>query len=399
MENKNFCIKPFNSLQVSTTGDILTCCKIKPKLSDYKGNRNFNIKQNSIVDFWKSDYLKYLQTEFLDQRRPKECKQCWNDEQNNVKSERQFANQHYKIIGNKKPEYYLKHLKKENVDHPEDYNLDITNLCNLKCYMCGGGSSSKLLVENNDLGIEKLNQKDFDMEQEKIDYLIEEIVSHNVTNITLQGGEPLINPKIILLLKKVSQTDMAKNLSVWITTNGTMYTKEIFNTLQKFKTVKLIFSVDGVEKTNNYLRFPSKWDNIESNIKAFKKLQNASFQITFTVQNLNLLDIKNIIDVSNKHNIHLKLNLLNYPIYLKLNVLPKKTLEIALKNLKSINNNDVVHVTNFNRIKEIVIQAIEKKENVQKELEFFKSIMKKRDKYRNISMKNYLPELAEHLNI
>ena len=62
-----------------------------------------------------------------------------------------------------------------------------------------------------------------------------------VTNITLQGGEPLLNPKIISMLERLGTREIANNLSIWITTNGTQYTENLFKTLSKFKTVKIIF--------------------------------------------------------------------------------------------------------------------------------------------------------------
>jgi uncharacterized radical SAM superfamily Fe-S cluster-containing enzyme len=122
-------------------------------MSNFKEKSFFNIRENSINDFWNSDYRNYVKNEFLEGNILPECSLCQRNEKQNIKSERQFANQHYGILGNKPGNYYLKHLKKENLEHPEDYNLDITNLCNLKCYMCTGTSSSKLLIENNDLGI------------------------------------------------------------------------------------------------------------------------------------------------------------------------------------------------------------------------------------------------------
>jgi MoaA/NifB/PqqE/SkfB family radical SAM enzyme len=397
--NKKFCIRPFNSIHITTSGDMKTCCKIRTNFSKFDGNADFNIKNNSINEFWNSDYQKYLKAKFEQNTLPEECALCITDENKNIRSERQFANQHYKIFGNKPASYYLKHLGKENLNHPEDYNLDITNLCNLKCYMCNGESSSKLLVENNDLGIANLNQSDYEVGGERIDSLIKEIENNKVNIITLQGGEPLMNPKIIKLLHVLSNNSIAKNLSVWITTNGTQYTDKIFQTLQLFKQVKLIFSIDGTGTTNDYLRFPSKWSDIVDNVKKFRTLNNATYQISFTVQNLNILDVHNIIKFSKKQNIHLKLNLLSRPSYLQLHVLPKKTLQEAKITLKDISESDVIHVTNFHEIRQKIINAYENKNAVNDQIKVLKTMIKKRDGYRNIQIKNYLPELAQHLNI
>ncbi len=399
MENKNFCIKPFNSIRMNSSGDIWTCCKITPSLSKFKNKSSFNLKEDSLNDYWNSDYRNHVKDQFLKGDVPPECARCLRDEKQNIKSERQFANQNYGIVGNKPAEYYLKRLEKENLKHPEDYNLDITNLCNLKCQMCSGESSSKLLIENNALGIQNLDQKDYDVSDEKLQKLISDIVGNNVTNVTLQGGEPLMNPKIILLLKKLSTKDLASSMSVWITTNGTQHTEKLHDVLSKFKEVKLIFSIDGVGRTNDYLRYPSNWAGIENNVKKFKKLNNATHQISFTVQNLNLLDIANMIKFSNKNKIHLKLNLLFAPGYLQLHVLTKKILKKALDNLETVDHVDTIHVTNFDTIKEKIQSALQDNKLTHNELSTLKEIIFKRDSYRKIHIKDYLPEIVEGLNI
>ena len=399
MENKNFCIKPFNSVHIGTGGAVETCCMIKPNLSDFKGNTSFNIKQNSIKDFWTSDYRNYVKEQFVKGNVLKECLLCKRNEKQDIKSERQLANKNYGISGNKNASYYLKHLRKENLAHPEDYNLDITNLCNLKCYMCTGSSSSNLLIENNALGLETLDQKDSDVSDERLEKLVGEIVENNVTNITLQGGEPLLNPKIISMLERLSTRDIAKNLSIWITTNATQYTQKLFDTLSNFKEVKIIFSIDGVGKTNEYLRYPSRWADIENNVKKFRILKNATFQISFTVQSFNLLDIKNIIDFSNENKIHLKLNLLYIPRYLRLHVLPKEILQSALDSINQIEDSAVIHVTNFYEIKTQIQSALENPQTSKHALMQLIGVIGKRDAYRKTSIKNYLPEIAKGLNI
>jgi hypothetical protein len=169
--------------------------------------------------------------------------------------------------------------------------------------------------------------------------------------------------------------------------------------LSKFKTVKIIFSIDGVGKTNEYLRYPSRWADIENNVKKFRILKNATFQISFTVQNFNILDIKNIINFSNTHKIHLKLHLLYIPRYLRLHILPKQILQTALDLLETIQDSDVIHVTNFNGIKSQIQSALDDSKTSEKELDELITVIGKRDAYRKTSIKNYLPEIAKGLNI
>ena len=60
--------------------------------------------------------------------------------------------------------------------------------------MCSGENSSKLLVENNALGYEDLDQKDFDLKDS--DYVkMLELVKHDLKILKVLGGEPLFNPR------------------------------------------------------------------------------------------------------------------------------------------------------------------------------------------------------------
>ena len=208
-----------------------------------------------------------------------------------------------------------------------------------------------------------------------------------------------MNPKILLLLDKLSTKELANNLTVWITTNGTQHTEKLHDVLSKFKEVKLIFSIDGVGKTNDYLRYPSNWVDIENNVKKFKNLTNATYQITFTIQSLNLLNVTHIIRFSKKHKIHLRLNLLYVPEYLQLHLLPKKLLKKALNNLETVDNTDTIHVTNLNVIKQKIQSALKDTGSTHTELNTLKEIIFKRDSYRKIHIKDYLPEIVEGLNI
>ena len=397
MEKNKFCIRPFNSINITTDGSIKVCCDARPEETEFTGQHRFNLKQNDIADYWKSDYRQYLVDAFNKNKTPKECRICLEKEAVGSKSLRENSNFQYKVIGNKKAEEYLRLLGKEGLQHPEDYNLDITNLCNLKCYMCSGTLSSKLLVENNDLGFEKLNQQDYDYDDSRLDYLIEQIEKHNVTHITLQGGEPLMNPKIIDLLRKISTKTELDDITIWITTNGTIHSNELQKLLSKFKKLKIIFSIDGVDKVNNYLRFPSDFNVIKSNVEMFKELHNASFMINHTVQNFNLMYVKDMIDYANSMKVHCTLNILEGPEYLHLSVLPENSKAKSLERLSGIHRDQLLHITNFDALISNIKQCIHVDKDAQ--IERFKQVVAKRDAYRKISLSDFIPELAKDLNI
>ena len=157
----NFCIRPFTSVDLTTKGQIRACCEIRPDASKFVGKKDFNVK-NSLKNYWDSDYRKYLMQTFLDNKKPVECKNCWTQESKNLTSLRQETNKENKIVFKTNFKKHLTQMKKLELQQPEYVHMSITNLCNLKCQMCEGSSSSTLLNDNVKLGFEKrLKQKDF----------------------------------------------------------------------------------------------------------------------------------------------------------------------------------------------------------------------------------------------
>lgn len=398
MDEHKFCIKPFNSCYIDTNGKIDFCCRINTNKSQFSGKSKFNANTDSLEDWWTSEYVNYVRKNFLLDNKLSECEGCWRDESRNLTSHRELANKQYKILFKNNYEHYLKLLKKDNLDFPEDIVLAITNLCNLKCQMCSGKNSSKLLIENKELNLEEnLNQKEYDWTTSKKTEIINKISEHELSILTISGGEPLMVPEVIELLEKISSNKKSKNTLLHINTNGTSYNKKIFELLSSFKNVRLMLSLDSVGKYNDYVRYPSNWNNIVENIKEFKKLKNAYLYVNTVVSNFTLLYLDNIIKFTNENNIHIKLSKLYEPKHLQISNLPLTILKKSLKKLKDINQKDYKNIDNLNGIIFDTSQLIN---NYNLDTELYKkflNMIKSRDNYRKINIKDYMPELAEEL--
>ena len=146
--NKTFCIKPFTATCVRTDGAITLCCKSIEQ-------SQHNLKSSSIDGWWSSDFVKEVRTQLLNGQQPASCQICFDQEKSGITSLRQTINADYKIFGQyaeKTLRYlgYPTHL-------PGDVELQLTNLCNLKCLMCSETESSSILSENKILKINKKN--------------------------------------------------------------------------------------------------------------------------------------------------------------------------------------------------------------------------------------------------
>ena len=394
--SNNFCIKPFNSTDIRTDGRIRVCCRINEKISKFNGKKEFNANKDSIKDFFNSDYIANLKQKFLNNEQPVECEDCWTHEKQGHRSLRMESNYLHKIVFTKNSKKYLKLLKLDNLSFPQDLLIEVTNLCNLKCQMCGGNNSSKLLVENNALGYEKLNQKDYEFHNFTWKN-IEHILSHDSKLLTLVGGEPLMVPNIRKILQKCIDKKISKNIFLQIFTNGTLYDNEFKKILKNFKNVRLIFSIEGVGKYNEYIRYPSNWNIINQNIEKFKQ-ENTTFHINSLVQNLNIMYIHKLIQWANKKKIFLKLDSIIKPDYLQYDNLPIDLLKKSHENLTSISKTEsLTHIENFNAILNNLKNKIENYKLDKTRWAFFKKMIKARDNYRKISINDYLPELSKFL--
>ena len=380
----NFCIRPFNSVVVSTDGAIRTCCQIQ--------KNSYNIKKNNIEDYWNSNYLLTLREKFLNNEKPKECKECWDQEDNLLGSHRSESNFQYKSIFKKSYVKNLELIKKNNLDYPEDIELSITNVCNLSCQMCSGKNSSRLLIENNFLKFENLKQGDYDLD-EKTKLEIEKIIKHDFKLLNLRGGEPLVNKTTIKIIEKLVATGKSKKMTLHITTNGTTCNDKIINLLREFENIRIMFSIESIGKFNDYMRYPSNWNDIEKNILAFKNLKNAYLYINTVVQNLNLLYLEPLINFSNFNKIFLHFAILRSPTYLEFDNLPLNLLKKSYENLNTIDKKKLIHTKNIKEIIHLLKIKIDTHKHDEEKFTKFTAMIKKRDQYRKISIADYMPEI------
>jgi len=390
----NFCIRPFNSAWLNAKGDLNVCCVIDPLKSDFQNKKQDSIKQTDLHSWWKSDYLKYLRSSFLENKRPAECIECWMKEDNGITSNRMRSNTEHNAIFENKYERNLKLIGKDDLDFPEDVQMNITNLCNLKCQMCSGENSSKLLVENKALGYEDLNQKDYDLEDADYHKMLE-LVKYDLKVLKVLGGEPFFNPRVIKLLEMLVENGQAKKIKLHVTTNGTMCDDKIISLLKNFKDLRLVFSVDGVGKCNEYMRFPSRWEVISDNITKFKEnLVDAYIMVNCVVQNLNVLYVNELLEFTDQKKIFVKFDLVLEPHWLHLSVLPKDVLSMAYKKLSGVKEKNLLHTDNVKEIIELLKQHIDNYSLDENKYKNFIDMINKRDTYRKIKLENYMPELA-----
>ena len=154
----------------------------------------------------------------------------------------------------------------------------MSNNCNLACQICDSNASSTIA--------KKMGVSD--------SYLTLEIdldINPDTKKIVLAGGEPFLIKKFVRMLESVQDPDC----EITVITNGTIISDGLIAQLNRFKSVLISVSVDGIGELNEQLRKNSRWNDIDRNIDRFIEL-GYMIKLSTAVQKDNINHLHEIAD-------------------------------------------------------------------------------------------------------
>lgn len=312
---------PFHHVMIRTNGAFNVCCQ-HDRVAD------MNINTHTATQWRESDYMKQIKQAFLLDDRHPGCKACWQVEDKGYTSLRQRTAGEYTVLGID--------IAKQDLHTVE---IDLTNLCNLKCLMCNEESSSAFLAENKLLRINQIKQKDIKWDKQAFANL-ESLVLQHPKILTIRGGEPFYIKALYELLNNIPN-HMAKSMVIHVTTNCTVWNTKWQKVLSKFRLVRLMFSIDAVDKLYEYIRYPADWNTVQKNIQLMRSMPNAQCLVHCVLQNLNVSAVGDLISWCNEQSIWLNLDVIKRPSYLQPNNLPPAQIDLAVVHLKKVLTQDL----------------------------------------------------------
>ena len=134
------------------------------------------------------------------------------------------------------------HSRGRTMDFPQSVSFTITNVCNLRCRMCGQWSEE---------GYMHTRKEHLQQEMALADWrrLVDELAAHNVSSVLIRGGEPFLFAEIIELLEYIN----SRGIFTAIDTNGTML-KAYAADIIRIGSIHLTISVDGPEEVHDQVR-------------------------------------------------------------------------------------------------------------------------------------------------
>jgi len=296
----SYCPELFNNIYVEKIRDnqvqLANCC-LQPR-SDYTNKIDFYHQYLEKQRKFNADYGIL----------PLSCKACTDLEKLNVQSRRQqLLKDHTGDILDFTPK-----LKKLN------YNCE--NTCNLKCITCSSFNSSSWIADEKKLGI-PITYKGKDTKKNK---LVLEYNLQGIETVSFNGGEPLLTRDHHTILEYLITNNDSTNINVEYNTNATCSVdQQTIELWKKFKSITLACSIDGIEESFEYTRFPANWNNIKKNIKSYQIL-DVTVSVSMTVGLHNILYVGDTFKWANQNNLYMGINncqgifeLKNWPLHLK----------------------------------------------------------------------------------
>ena len=188
-----------------------------------------------------------------------DCWQCENLEKVGLKSFRKSMIEKFGV--------------ERNLSGPQRIDLLFDRGCNLACRTCEPRSSTfwiKHLKDNNLYTPEYLQVDNVD----RIKNILKNLNLENTRMIQFCGGETLMGNTYWQTAKLLTELvpDSKMNLELGFQTNGTQpIDPKWFDTIEKFKLVKLMISIDGVGDRFEYLRWPASWNQTVDNIMKLRE--------------------------------------------------------------------------------------------------------------------------------
>jgi len=310
-----YCVNAIHGLSINTSGTVKTCCMAENDLPKK------TISNYRIIELFEDEFFKKIRSDLNDGIRNPNCKKCWDEEDAGRKSKRLRDNEALVV--------------KSDVDL-QILEVNLGNLCNIKCRTCGPWSSNQWIKEDYDIYKapdvsfvefqDKWKVYKIPFDDDSLFWKSLEEVLPGIIQFDFYGGEPFLSKKQWGIVKKSVDNGYSKDLKIKYNTNGTIWDESQIDLLSKMRIADVAFSIDGIGERFEFMRYPAEWSVVESHLqkaKEWSKIKDTNiFTICYTISILNIWYINEMVEYCDKNDISLYLNLVHYPEHYNIQNLP-----------------------------------------------------------------------------
>jgi len=293
-QTKSYCPLLWSHIHVTATGDVLPCC-----IGDWKRPIG-NINQEDFDDIWQGNNMRTLRKSLVNDKKVPHCSTCYKKEDQSGFSLRHDAITKFHEAS--KP-MVLSTDDQGNATEAKPIYLDIrfSNICNMRCKMCGHFSSSKWFADAKKLSTEHEihNYGTGDpnataiihgvKDSKKLLDRLEEYLPH-MQEIYFAGGEPLFMEEHYRILNKLIELKLT-DVHIRYSSNLSIMKYKQTNVVDMWKHFSNVYcagSIDTYGKRAENIRKDTVWPEIEQNMQLIhKETPHVKVGISPTIQILN----------------------------------------------------------------------------------------------------------------
>ena len=231
-----------------------------------------------------------------------------------------------------------------------------------------------------------INYQDNDIDEEEFWRTIKK-----TKRIQLIGGETWLIKQYVQILERCVEEGWAPNKKLFVFSNnfGHPNMEYIRDLLAQFEKVHYKCSMELFGPKNDYIRYPSKWEEVEKNIRMMHALPNTNIGWAMTLNPISIGYADEAFIGAREYGIKPSFFNVTRPKWFTLNSLPDDVRDFYLDKLYS-NSYDIIQDCTK------AIEYLEKREF--DELKYHQMIahIKRRDKLRNDNILSYFPEWSKH---
>lgn len=333
-----YCVRFWNALDVTREGLVRPCCAFQDWVSE--DSKPVLFSEATFDQVVGSTTMVNWREQALQGQAISGCQQCYTKERSGSVSDRILYNREYALRHGQDPRTVFDQAV---FDHgsPQVLSLHLGNQCNLKCRMCGPQASSSIAADgthrdwaargfgfNGGLGY----KGDFNPSWIKNPQLLIDRVAPlapTLEYLMVSGGEPLIMPLTRHLFRYLIESGHASHIRVSMASNGTRVDDGVLEQLSQFQQVHPRLSVDGYGQADEYVRYPSQWDEVETNLKRLQALPNVRLSAGFTLSAYNIFEPVKVVQWAMAQNLAFEYGFVDNPYYLNAAILPSGVLQAA----------------------------------------------------------------------
>jgi len=324
------CTMAYHGISINPNGTLDPCCQYK---QNYLPRHLSTPIMYYEVEKFNQVIRNAMHTDYAQGIRHKGCSKCYIEEDLGQKTLRTTGEVTIDTDVIQDMSFAETKLYEPDIYHIE---MRLGNLCNLKCMMCGPRSSSSIAVERLQyekdfravgVHVEDNVTSDSWWETEEFQKLQKKIL-RKARWINFTGGEPFMIPQVANWLDELLPHAKTNNVMIGFNTNLTKLSDDMVKRLSQFPRLMIQVSLEGIGRHNDYVRYPSRWKEIDINVKKLlTHIPNQSVSVNHTFQHASIYSLPDLSAWAVSHDLNMSFTMVQGHDALCLDSVPTPDLE------------------------------------------------------------------------